>query len=146
MRAGGRCDPTCAPRTPRSRSRGRCVAAAIAVLLAAAPAAAQETPYAATSRGASCNLEADGSLSCRYVVGRDLEFVLRRVAERQVKLEIVRADPAGDYTIEPALLGQCVLVRFGAGVSMPGAGYVYATVSGKNGLVYRSLHECRASR
>jgi hypothetical protein len=118
----------------------------VALPAALAPAGAQETPYAATSRGAACNLEVDASLTCRYVVGRDLEFVLRRVSQPQVTLDIVRADPAGDYTIEPTLLGQCVLVRFGGRVGTPGAGYVYATVSGKNGLVYRSLQECRASR
>jgi hypothetical protein len=118
----------------------------MAALLAAAPAPAQETPYAATSRGARCNLEEDGSLACRYVVGRDLEFVLRRVAEPAVKLEIVRADPEGDYVIEPALLGQCVMVRFGGRTTTPGAGYVYAAVSARNGLVYHSLRECRLAR
>jgi hypothetical protein len=116
-----------------------------ALLAAGAPLAAQETPYAATSRSASCNLETDGSLSCRYVVGRDLEFFLRRVSQPEVKLEIVRSSSEGDYFIEPPLLGPCVLVRFGSRAALPSAGYLYAAISARNGLVYRSLQECRAS-
>jgi len=119
----------------------------LAAWLIAAVAAAQETPYAATSRGAQCALQKDGTLSCRYVVGRDLEFSLHRVAEKHVRIEIARNDPAGDYRIEPELLGQCVLVRFGeSGAAKGGAGYVSAAVSGKNGMVYRSLRECRVAR
>lgn len=108
---------------------------------------AQETPYAATSRGASCNLDASGSLDCRYVVGRDLEFRLRRVAEPDVALEIVHSDHAGDYYVEPELVSRCAVVRYGErSFAVSGSNYVFAMVSGKNGMVYRSLRECRLSR
>lgn len=119
----------------------------VALLGAAAPASAQETPYAALGRGAACNLDADGSLTCRYVVGRDLEFVLRRVAEPGARMEIVRERPEGDYVIERSVNGDCVYVRFGPGSGAPaGASYIFATVSKRNGMVYRSLQECRASK
>lgn len=133
------------------RSRGALAAIALAALaaaqLAAVPAAAQETPYAALSRGASCNLETDGSLGCRYVVGRDLEFLLKRVAEPVVRLEVVRERPEGDYVIERSVNGHCIYVRFGPGSGAPaGSGYLFATVSTRNGLVYRTLRECRLAK
>jgi hypothetical protein len=133
---------------PRNTPAGACSGALLAaLLLAAAGAVAQETPYAATSRGASCNLDASGTLNCRYVVGRDLEFTLHRVAEPVVALEIVRSDQAGDYYVEPELVSRCVVVRYGErSLAVSGSNFVFAMVSGKNGMVYRSLRECRLSR
>jgi len=118
-----------------------------AVLLFAAPATAQETPYSATSRGAQCNLQADSTLTCRYTVGRDLEFTLSRVAQPEVSLEIVRSDPEGDYFLEPAMHSRCVMVRYGKrSMAVGGSEFVFAAVSGRNGMVYRSLRECRLGR
>jgi hypothetical protein len=133
---------------PRNTQAGAYSGALLAaLLLAAASAAAQETPYAATSRGARCNLDASGTLTCHYVVGRDLEFTLRRVAEPDVALQIVRSNQAGDYYVEPELVSRCALVRYGErSMAISGSNYVFAVVSGKNGLVYRSLRECRLSR
>ena len=132
---------------PRITPAGACRGAVAVALLWATAVAAQETPYAATSRGARCALQKDATLSCRYVVGQDLEFSLHRVTEPNLRLEVVRNDPAGDYRIEPELLGRCVLVRFGErDAAKPGAGYVSAAVSGKNGMVYHTLRECRLAR
>jgi len=132
----------------RNTPAGACSSGLLAaLLLAAASAAAQETPYAATSRGARCDLDASGTLNCLYVVGRDLEFTLRRVAEPDVSLEIARSNQAGDYFVERELVGRCALVRYGErSMAISGSNYVFAVVSGKNGLVYRSLRECRLSR
>jgi hypothetical protein len=117
------------------------------LFLCAAPAAALETPYAATSRAAQCGLQTDGTLTCRYRVGRDLDFTLLRVAQPDVSLEILRSDPEGDYTIEPSLQSRCVLVRYGRrGMAQGGSDFVMAAVSGRNGMVYRSLRECRLGR
>ena len=119
----------------------------MALLLCAAPAAALETPYAATNRGAQCGLQTDGMLTCRYRVGRDLDFTLLRVAEPNVSLEILRSDPEGDYTVERELNSRCALVRYGKrGMAISGSDYVIAAVSGRNGMVYRSLRECRLAR
>jgi hypothetical protein len=117
------------------------------LLLAAAPAAAIEPPYFAAYHGARCNLEPAGSLTCRYRVGADLEFMLKRVAERDVRLEILRNSAEGDYYVEPKLVDRCASVRHGRrGLEGGGFAYSYALVSGKNGLVYQSLRECRLSR
>lgn len=116
-------------------------------LLAAAPAAALEPPYFAAYRAARCDLEPSGSLTCRYRIGADLEFVLRRVAERGVRLEILRNTPEGDYYVEPALTDGCASVRHGRrGIAGGGGEFQYALVSGRNGLVYPSLRQCRLSR
>lgn len=132
---------------PRTTPAGASSGALLAALLCAATAAAQETPYAATSRGAQCNLQPDGTLTCRYTVGRDLEFILSRVAQPDVSLEIARSDTEGDYTVEPTLQSRCVLVRFGKRAkAVGGSDFVFAAVSGRNGLVYRSLRECRLAR
>ena len=116
-------------------------------MLAAAPAAALEPPYFAAYRGARCNLEPTGSLTCRYRVGADLEFLLKRVAERDVRLEILRNTPEGDYTLQPELVDRCAVVKHGRrGTAGGGPEQSYALISGKNGLVYQSLRECRLSK
>ncbi len=117
------------------------------LLLAAAPAAALESPFVATTHGAKCNLDSAGYLNCHYRVGAELEFTLRRVAEPDVRLEIQRSDPEGDYFVAPKLEGRCALVRHGRrGLEGGGSMTRFASVSGKNGFVYRSLRECRLSR
>ncbi len=132
---------------PRTTPAGAFSGALVAALLSAAPAVALETPYAATSRGAQCALQPDSTLTCRYRVGRELDFTLNRVAEPGVSLQITRSDPEGDYYIEPALLSSCVLVRYGKrGTAQGGSDYVFAVVSGRNGMVYRSTRECRLGR
>ncbi len=131
---------------PRTTQGGAFSGALVAALLFAAPAAAQETPYAATSRGAQCDLQPDGTLTCRYVVGRDLEFLLTHVAQPDVRLEIVRSDPEGEYSVDPLLNGRCAMVRYGKRGGMGRSDYVYAAVSGRNGTVYRTLRECRLAR
>ena len=116
-------------------------------MLWATAVAAQETPYAATYRGAQCGLQTDGTLACRYRVGRDLDFTLLRVAQPDVSLEILRSDPEGDYVVERALNSRCALVRFGRrGMAQGGSNFVMAAVSARNGMVYRSLRECRLGR
>ncbi len=116
-------------------------------MLAAAPAAALESPFEATTHGARCNLEPTGFLTCHYRVGADLEFTLRRVAERDVRLEIQRSDPEGDYVVDPKLDGRCAVVHHGRrGLEGGGSMTRFASVSGKNGMVYRTLRQCRLSR
>jgi hypothetical protein len=118
-----------------------------ALLAAAAAAAALEPPYEATRRGAHCDLEADGSLACRYRVGRDLEFALREVGEPGLRLELERSSEAGDYRADAEMMSRCVFIRHGErGRAAGGSEFAYAFVSGRNGLVYRSLRDCRLAR
>ena len=130
--------------TPAAACRRALGAAALA---AAAAAAAVEPPYDAVTRGARCDLETDGSLACRYRAGRDLEFELRRVGERDVELRLIRSSEAGDYRADSEMTGRCVFVRHGArGREQGGSEFSYAFVSGRNGFVYRSLRDCRLAR
>lgn len=123
-------------------------AAAFSALLAsAAAAAAIEPPYEAVRRGVDCNLRPDGSLACRYRAGRDLEFELRHVGERDVALRLIRSNEAGDYRADGEMMASCVFVRHGArGREAGGSEFAYAFVSGRNGFVYRSLRDCRLAR
>jgi len=121
--------------------------AALPLLALSAPAAATDEPYAATVRGAQCDLDSSGALSCRYRVGASLEFALLRVGEPQVRLDVLRDNREGDYTLDPQRHGACLFVRLGWSARPgPGAEHQYATVSSVNGLVYRTLAECRQAR
>lgn len=118
-----------------------------ALVAAAAPAAAIEPPFAAVRKGADCNLEKDGSLTCRYVAGRDLAFELRRIGERQAHLVVLRSSEAGDYRVDREMMSGCVFVRHGArGREAGGSEFEYALVSSRNGFVYRALRDCRLAR
>ena len=131
--------------TPAAACRRALGAAALAA--AASAAAAVEPPYDAVTRGARCDLEADGSLACRYRAGRDLDFELRRVGERKVELRLIRSSEAGDYRADVEMMERCVFVRHGArGREQGGSEFSYAFVSGRNGFVYRSLRDCRLAR
>jgi hypothetical protein len=132
--------------TPAAACRRALGAAALGAAAASAPAAI-EPPYEALQRGVDCNLRPDGSLACRYRVGRDLEFELRRVGERGVELRLIRSSEAGDYRADREMMSRCVFVRHGdRGREAGGSAFAYAFVSGRNGLVYRSLRECRRAR
>jgi hypothetical protein len=121
--------------------------AALALLVFAARAAAIEEPYVATFRGAKCDLEPDGALTCHYRVGASLEFALRRVGEPDVRLEVLRDNREGDYTLDPQRHGPCLLVRHGWSAQVgPGAEHGYATISTVNGVVYRTLRNCRQAK
>lgn len=133
------------PRTTPAGAFRRAFAAA--ALAAASPAEALETPFEATRRGANCNLVPDGSLRCFYTVGEDLRFELRRIGEPDVALRILRSLARGHYIADAELLSGCVFVRHGPeGVAAGGLRFDYAFVSGRNGLVYDTLEDCRAGR
>jgi hypothetical protein len=140
--------PSMTTRLPRTTRAGASrLAFGVAALCTAAPAAAIEPPFEATRRGAHCDLEADGSLGCRYRVGRDLEFELRRVGEPDVVVRLVRSSGDGDYYADGAMIERCVWVHHGErGREAGGSEFYFAFVSARNGFVYRSLRECRLGR
>ena len=116
-------------------------------LLISANAAAPEDPYTAVAHGTKCDMTPDGALHCRYRVGASLEFVLTRVGEPDVALDVRRDNREGDYTLDPVRHGPCLFVRYGwAARPAPGMEYSYATVSLVNGQVYRTLERCRLAR
>lgn len=121
--------------------------AALGALLLVPPALANVEPYLAARHGAKCDLETDGALTCRYRIGASLEFILRRVGEPGVRLEILRNDREGDYALEAELRGPCLVVRHGwSARPAPGAERNIAAVSAVNGVAYRTLRECRKAK
>jgi hypothetical protein len=121
--------------------------AAFGALLLSAGALASVEPYLAAWHGTQCDLEPDGALTCHYRVGASLEFILRRVGEPDVQLEVLRNDRKGDYALDPGFLGPCLLIRHGwSARPATGAERNFAAVSSVNGLAYRTLRECRKAR
>jgi len=121
--------------------------AALGAFLLVAPARASVEPYLAAWHGTKCDLEVDGALTCRYRIGASLEFVLRRVGEPGVRLEVLRNDREGDYALDPELRGTCLVVRHGwSARPAPGAEFGIAAVSAVNGIAYRTLRECRKAQ
>jgi hypothetical protein len=121
--------------------------AAFAALLLAASAAASVEPYVAALHGAKCDLEPSGALTCRYRVGASLEFALHRVGEAGVRLEVLRDNREGDYTLDPQAHGPCLFVRYGwSGAPAAGREHGYAAVSTVNGVVYPTLRNCRLAK
>lgn len=117
------------------------------LLVLAGHAAAIEPPYVAVKKSAHCDLEVDGSLTCRYAAGRDLEFLLRDIGDADARLRVVRSSESGDYLVDPEMVGGCVFVRHGRrGQDAGGSQFDYALVSSRNGFVYRALRECRLAR
>ena len=123
------------------------VCAALGALLLVPSALANVEPYLAAWHGTTCDLETDGALTCRYRIGASLEFILRRVGEPGVRLEILRNDREGDYALDDELHGTCLVVRHGwSARPVPGAERNFAAVSAVNGVAYRTLRECRKAK
>ena len=123
------------------------VCAALGALLLVPSALASVEPYLAAWHGTTCDLETDGALICRYRIGASLEFILRRVGEPGVRLEILRDDREGDYALDDELHGTCLVVRHGwSARPAPGAERNFAAVSAVNGVAYRTLRECRKAK
>jgi hypothetical protein len=121
--------------------------AALGALLLVPTALANVEPYLAARHGTQCDLETDGALTCRYRIGASLEFVLRRVGEPGVRLQILRNDREGDYALDPEASGPCLVVRHGwSARPAPGAERNFAAVSAVNGVAYRTLRECRKAK
>lgn len=114
----------------------------LALLLAPATLASVE-PYLAAKHGTHCDLEADHALTCHYRIGASLEFVLRRVGEPGLRLEVLRNERDGDYALKPEPHGPCLLVRHGwSARPAAGAERNIAALSTVNGIAYRTLREC----
>jgi len=121
--------------------------AALGAALLVPSALANVEPYLAAWHGTTCDLETDGALTCRYRIGASLEFILRRVGEPGVRLEILRNDREGDYALDDELHGTCLVVRHGwSARPAPGAERNFAAVSAVNGVAYRTLRECRKAK
>lgn len=119
----------------------------LAALLLAPAALASVEPYLAVRHGTHCDLEADHALTCRYRIGASLEFVLTRVGEPGLRLEVLRNARDGDYALDPEPHGPCLVVRHGwSARPAAGAERNIAAISAVNGVAYRTLRECAGAK
>jgi hypothetical protein len=102
--------------------------------------------YDAVVRGMVCKQSTLPSvpqqLDCQYRVGRDLEFAVTGVGQRDAAITIVRAAGyGGDYYASIGLLHGCIIVKPGTrSASSVEAGMAF--VSPKTGKVYKTWEEC----
>jgi hypothetical protein len=100
-----------------------------------------------TVRGASCKQNSQGSLICRYVVGSDLELSITAAGEADTGVSFLRSNIKGDYFARFGVAHGCVIVAEGGATAKVSAGPSdYAFISPKNGRVYRTWQECKASK
>jgi hypothetical protein len=106
---------------------------------------AAQSAFDATVRGTSCKALADGSLFCKYEIGKDLEFSITSVGEKDAGISFLRSSIKGDYWARFGVMHGCVIVLQGEAVSQSTA-LPFAFVSPKNGRVYKSWEECQRAR
>jgi hypothetical protein len=129
------------------------VKAAVALLItcAAGSLSAQGVPttYAAVVAGKRCTENSRQQLHCDYRVGKSLHFSITAVGQPDAGISFLRADAEGDYSVRFGVQHGCVIVQRGAQLVTDSTARIeddYAFVSPKNGKVYRTWEECRASR
>ena len=99
--------------------------------------------YDLSVRGTSCKeSRAAGGIECTYRVGKDLEFSIAGIGDPDAGIVFVRSNFDGDYYASYGLQHGCVIVRHGSAAPSPND---LAFVSPRNGRVYRTWQECRAS-
>ena len=138
------------------------IAAALALTLASA-AESQPAGIAATSRaapnsatydavleGMACKQQKSGRMDCEYRVGRSARFVVAGVGQKDVVVNFVQADSAGEYSVAIVPLHGCVVVKPTHSVDSPRGSQQYAAdsvasfayVSPQTGRVYHTWATC----
>ena len=115
--------------------------------LALAPSVATAGPaFDLAVRGSSCKQSPQGHLACRYVIGNDLEISITAAGEWDAGISFLRSNIRGDYFARFGVMHGCVIVAEGEVTARASAGPSdYAFISPKNGRVYRTWQECKAS-
>jgi hypothetical protein len=76
--------------------------------------AAAQSLFQLTAQGTSCKALTDGSLFCRYVVGKDLEFSITSVGAPDAGISFLRSNfKRGDYFARFGVAHGCVVVAEG---------------------------------
>lgn len=122
-----------------------CRLAVLVVLSFGCPSVfAADSPFDATTRGTSCTSSSQGSLECRYKVGRDLEFSIAAVGQPDAAISFTKSNYGGDYYARFGVQHGCVIVEYGER-SLKDAKNApeFAFVSPRDGRVYRSWTECK---
>lgn len=126
------------------------------VTLGCASALAADTPFEATTRGTSCGSTSQGSLECKYKVGRDLEFSIAAVGQSDAGISFTRSSYTGDYYAPFGVQHGCVIIAYGqrglkearilSGTHSFHRAPVASTVCGPNAKVSDAWHLTAQSR
>ena len=100
-----------------------------------------------TASGSACKAASDGSLSCKYKIGNDLEFSIASVGEADAGISFLRSNFNGDYYARFGVMHGCVIITKGMAAparSLPLDDYVF--VSPKTGKIYKNWQECQVAK
>lgn len=120
-------------------------AAVVACTASASPWSAAQSLFDITTRGTSCKAISDGSLFCRYEVGKDLEFSVTSVGTEDAGISFLRSNIKGDYWARFGVMHGCIIVLQGEKAARTASGEV-AFVSPKNGRVYQTWEDCQRAK
>lgn len=116
--------------------------------LVSATAVEAQTAFEATSKGARCTQNSQGTRLCRFEVGADLIVSITAVGEPDAGISFLRSNIEGDFFARTAIQHHCVIVS--AGMKAPNAakapGGDLAFVSPRTGRVYRTWQECETAQ
>lgn len=128
-------------------------------LFAGASVSAVRATYEEVLAGKECQVsEEDQTISCKYRVGKDLEFSIDGIGSPMVGVTFLKSNFHGDYYAAFGLLHGCVIVKRGRKIhekileefargemgKVEAVNGIYAFVSPKNGKVYEDWPSCQA--
>lgn len=125
---------------------GKSLRALAGVLFWLPSAALGQGAFELTVRGATCKQDVGGTVSCRYVVGEDLEFSIAAVGTTNAGISFLRSSIRGDYFARYGIQHGCVIVEHGERSVAKSLAASWAFISPKNGRVYRTWQECQESK
>ena len=97
--------------------------------------------------GTDCRAISDGSLFCKYEIGKDLEFSITSVGDFDTGISFLRSKFDGDYFARFGVMHGCIIVARGVTApqsASPADDFVF--VSPKTGKIYKSWQECRNTK
>ena len=127
----------------RTASRPLSITFLFCVLLASASGANAQTLFDLAIQGTSCKAISDGSLFCKYQIGKDLELSITSVGEEDTGISFLRSDFDGDYFARFGVMHGCIIVARGMAAPKRGsAGDDFVFISPKTGRIYKTWREC----
>lgn len=115
----------------------------VACMVCACPWSAAQSLFDITARGTSCKAISDGSLFCKYEVGKDLEFSVTSVGKEDAGISFLRSNIKGDYWARFGVMHGCIIVAQGEKTVRTSSSSDFAFVSPKNGRVYQTWEQCQ---
>jgi hypothetical protein len=121
---------------------------ALVVVLAAAPAAADEpvSVYDLVLKSKKCHTQEaqfGGDIECNYQIGKDLHIVIVPVGEALAGVKFFRSSFDGDFYGSVGMMHGCVIIQPGKAAPATVNRFEVAFISPKNGKVYRTWEACK---